>query len=279
MAAQKRTEYERESDLLFLHDLRLRRMQPAEILRRLNRRQQDRAMAAAREVGMSEEQGAEVARAAGLSHQSMCRDFRTIQERMRVGSRAAGELLLRERIDELEMERQATLLIEQEAWTQWEASCREEVRETRVTEPVELPPEAPGGQPQRVLRPKEYTRTTVNRTGEARFLAQVIQCMELRLRISQQQFELAGLLAIDPPADLKGLRDGDGSTTARALLAAEIEWLYRAEARGLGAGADERRLKLLTSFASRRDSRGGAAAAGTGSFTFQVEELPVEQPS
>jgi hypothetical protein len=286
MARAKRNAVERQSDIQYLLELHLMNTPPGEILRRVNRRRQDQARRAAEDIGLHPDAVLEVVREAGLTTQTLSRDLRQVMKALRGGVNAAGELLVLERIRQLEVEMLHVNLAEQRAWEAYELSCGQEVtttttrQEAVMVEDESEEGETVKGKGKRMLRPKDIQRKTVNRIPDARFLEIVLRCVETRARIGGDIFELAARLGMASmvPEEVQRLRDGSAETIQH-LLANELQMLYRAEARVLdNDGAAERRTKLLVSYLGSRGKgpmapQGGGTGGAGGTWELRLREI------
>lgn len=276
MARAKRNAVQRQSDIQFLLELHLMNTPPGEILRRVNRKREGEARKAAEDAGLHPDQVLETMKEAGLTTQTLSRDLRQVMKALKGGAQAAGELLVLERIRQIEVEMLHINLAEQRAWEAYELSCGAEVTTTTSRqEAVEVEEggdeETPAAK-RRILRPKDIQRSTKNRVAEGRFLEIILRCVELRAKLGGDIFELAARLGMASmvPDEVERLRNASADTIQN-LLAGELQMLYRAEARVLdNDGAAERRAKLLVTYLQRTGPMTPKVPGGGGSTTWEL---------
>lgn len=285
LGGRKRTDGEREQDLVFIQAARLRKEPPGKILRDLNERVILRNTVALQAQGFAPEKARELAEDFALSTRTLEGDFKAVKKRLRAAVTAGGEALVIQRLQELELERQTLLHAEQRAWQEVEKGDRDEEERTERLEPVEVEEKGPDGNPvlgpdgrpvtRKMLRPRDLANRKSVRPLNPVWIEKVVQCVAARVAVTREMFELSALLSrpYDLPSDLQNLEKDRAA--AEALLARELAFLCSAEARATGRNVDEARIRLLTSFVQRRGG-GGDIPPGAGSgepFGFTIKIL------
>lgn len=250
---KKNNPIEKLSDGAFICEKKLLGWTGERIHEGLNERRMGIARAAALERGATKAEAEKAAEDARVSTWTIAKDTSQMLAALREINPLTAEMLLRERMLQLEEEIIRLNLVEREAWDSFFASKRSWEEEDAVT---------PTG------RPRRGTSKRKHRTPEASFLAVALKCGEKRVEYGEKIYDLAAKLGLATmlPAEIKELH-GVGADDLEALCGYAVRHLWSAE--GMIAGNEalaQERFRLMfgalnqaRQLAGRGSGKGGDA--------------------
>lgn len=276
------------SDQAYLCEKKLLGWSSEAIREGLNERRSEIARKAALENGATKAQADAAAEEAKLSVYTLARDWRVILSSLREVQPLTAEMLLRERMLQLDEELLRLNWIEREAWESFFEAKRGRVDvETTTTE--EIPRGAAGNRAGRgaeeggeawgaeapARRGKTVTKKSKPRTPEAMWLAVATNCVKERVAINNLIFDAAAKLGLATmlPAEVRELHAA-GADDLEKLFAFSLRHLWSGEAMIGGNQAEAAdRAKLVMGALGQARQLAGRGKGDNAPGAPQVHEL------